>query len=238
MSDISSNGGSAVVGVVESGNAGRIGRALLLILAQMAIVFGLGYGVVQRLLPEGADLFTPTWVGTAFLLAIAPLSFWLLVVRGMIKSGGASWKSLGWQTDRLALDLLLGALGALVAMTLSLAPVVLSHHATVGELLTGIRQWSLLDRCYFALIGLQAAAIEESLFRGYLQPALCNKLGLVGGIVLTAVIFAIYHLNLRPLALSGKIGLGLVYGLLRGRDRSLFAPATTHVLTWIILGAL
>lgn len=53
---------------------------------------------------------------------------------------------------------------------------------------------------------------EESLFRGYLHRELTPRLGFPAG----------YQ--------------GLVYGALRGRDRSLVTAATTHALCWGVVG--
>jgi membrane protease YdiL (CAAX protease family) len=58
----------------------------------------------------------------------------------------------------------------------------------------------------------------------------------VPGILLTAVVFAFYHLKVSPQALLGKLVIGIVLGALRGRDRPLTAPAIAHVLLWAVLG--
>ena len=75
------------------------------------------------------------------------------------------------------------------------------------------------------------------MFRGYLQPSLCARLGTTGGLVATALIFSLYHLPRAFPMLLGRLFLGLVFGALRGRERPLWAPAIAHALVWVIIGA-
>ena len=100
-----------------------------------------------------------------------------------------------------------------------------------------VRTYSASQRALFFFIGLIAAFSEESIFRGYLQPALTNRFGSAVGIVVTATFFAAYHLQFAPLRLLSLALIGLVYGVLRGRDRSLVAPGVAHALCWAVLGA-
>jgi membrane protease YdiL (CAAX protease family) len=78
--------------------------------------------------------------------------------------------------------------------------------------------------------------VEETLLRGYLQPAFIARWGTVAGILMTAAGFALYQLNPRPYALAAKFAFGIILGVLKGRDRSLFAPAVAHALLWNIVG--
>jgi membrane protease YdiL (CAAX protease family) len=107
-----------------------------------------------------------------------------------------------------------------------------SSHDVVATLLG----FSAAQRLLFLIIGLDAAFTEESLFRGYLQPTLVHKLGFPAGLLVMAAIFALYHLKLRPVVLLGKLLLGIVFGLLRGRDRPLWSSAIAHGLLWVVLG--
>jgi len=50
--------------------------------------------------------------------------------------------------------------------------------------------FSIGERILFLLIGLSAALIEEALFRGYIQPVAMSKYGKVGGLMMTAFLFA------------------------------------------------
>jgi membrane protease YdiL (CAAX protease family) len=146
---------------------------------------------------------------------------------------------LGWRTRSLPRTVGLGVVGfaacALVTFGLwfSLGP-----GRSGGEFVRAILTISTPQRLLFALIGLQAAFVEETLFRGYLQPALVARRGNFQGVLLTAMIFALYHLNFRPIALVGKLLFGVVFGVLRERDRGLFAPALAHALLWTAIGSM
>ena len=96
------------------------------------------------------------------------------------------------------------------------------------------------QRVFFALMGVIAAVPEETIFRGIAQPTLQNKVGRWSGILLTATIFAVYHIQFQ-LALPRLISHfchGLILGLLRERTGTLWAPAIAHVLAWMILGGI
>jgi membrane protease YdiL (CAAX protease family) len=96
--------------------------------------------------------------------------------------------------------------------------------------------WS--QRAVFLAIGLQAAFVEESLFRGNLLPALARRMPAPVALVVTSGVFAVYHLNLAPIALLSKTLLGVLYGSLRGRDGSLVAPAIAHAAIWALAGSM
>ena len=72
------------------------------------------------------------------------------------------------------------------------------------------------------------------------QPALIAKTGLVGGIVIGAVVFALYHVFMGPslVNLFGKVLFGIVLGALHGRGNSLIAPLLAHFAFWQIFGSL
>ena len=57
-----------------------------------------------------------------------------------------------------------------------------------------------------------------------------------GGLLLTAVLFALYHLRFELWGLLGKTAFGLVFGLLRDRTGRLVSPAMAHGITWTVLG--
>jgi uncharacterized protein len=85
-------------------------------------------------------------------------------------------------------------------------------------------------------VGLIVAAFtEETLFRGYMQPAVQHKLGRWSGLVVVALVFAAYHGRFAPTMFLGKLGVGLVLAGLRERTGTLWAAALAHVLQWAIL---
>ena len=109
-----------------------------------------------------------------------------------------------------------------------------------GSIADTIAHYTPQQRAFFALMGLIAAIPEETIFRGILQPTLQNKVGRWSGILLTAVIFALYHVHF-AFALPRIIShfcWGLILGLLRERTGTLWAPAIAHALMWIVFGAI
>ena len=77
-----------------------------------------------------------------------------------------------------------------------------------------------------------AAWQEENLFRGYLQPLLIERWGYWPGILAQAALFSTAHIGwcpTWPLYLLAFFS-GIVFGWLRGRDRSLVAAFVAHGL--------
>jgi membrane protease YdiL (CAAX protease family) len=96
------------------------------------------------------------------------------------------------------------------------------------------------QRVFFVLMGVIAAVPEETIFRGIVQPTLQQKVGRWSGILLTAIIFSAYHLHYAftlPVLVSHTCS-GVIFGLLRERTGTLWAPAIAHALVWVVLGAI
>jgi membrane protease YdiL (CAAX protease family) len=97
--------------------------------------------------------------------------------------------------------------------------------------------YSPSQRGLFAIVGVAIALLEESLFRGYLQQELTARVGFPLAMLLTAAVYALYHFPMiQPVSVAARFGQGLVYGALRGRDRSLVTPALAHALCWAFVG--
>jgi len=106
--------------------------------------------------------------------------------------------------------------------------------ATVQEFL------SLFENFPEPVRELIAAVPEETIFRGIMQPTLQQKVGRWQGILLTAIVFSVYHVHFQ-FALARIIShccWGLILGVLRERTGTLWAPAIAHALMWIIFGAI
>ena len=159
---------------------------------------------------------------------------WLAVV----KAGRVSWRDLGWSAESIGRSLGKGALGALLLVAAVGGTQVLLGN-TVAEIARTSLGYTAAQRALFVVIGLQAATVEESIFRGYLQPALISKFGLVAGVLICAGLFGLLGTFMaRPSALifCSKFSVALVLGALRGRDRSLLAPMLAHFVTWPVFG--
>jgi len=112
----------------------------------------------------------------------------------------------------------------------------LAAGASAAEALRGWWSVPLLERLLGVLIGVEAALTEETLFRGDLQPTLQRTLGRGAGLLLCAVVFALYHLRVSLWGLLGKTAFGLVFGHLRDRTGRLVSPAVAHWISWTVLG--
>ena len=77
--------------------------------------------------------------------------------------------------------------------------------------------------------GLAAAIIEETFFRGWLQPVLARHLKPWAAIVVTNLIFAPIHLFVAPYWISLLVFFpGCIMGWLKYRYKNLFPPALFH----------
>ncbi len=162
--------------------------------------------------------------------------FGLILGLGLFVAAKLRPRDVGWRFDNFGRDLLLGVLG-LAALAAGLVALLLVFRGVrPTDVLAGVVDTPWRERVLFLGIGLGAALAEETLFRGYLQSALAETMGLAAGIALTAMVFAVSHLQLTAVALIAKLYAGLVFGVLRGKERSLVAPATAHVLYWVTFG--
>lgn len=101
----------------------------------------------------------------------------------------------------------------------------LPHKRTLGEVLN------------MGAGGLAAAVIEETFFRGWLQPLFAKRYDPYVAIVLTNLIFTPIHLFVAPNLISLCIFFpGCIMGWLKHRYNNLFPPALFHFLgnVWAI----
>jgi membrane protease YdiL (CAAX protease family) len=77
-----------------------------------------------------------------------------------------------------------------------------------------------------------APIFEEILFRGYLFEGLRrSRLGAVGAVLLSSLLFALPHLQYDLFDISSVLALGLVFGLARWRSGSTYLPIALHILS-------
>lgn len=210
-------------------------HAVVLILAHLVLVFGIG-ALAGRTLLGGASFFAAAPGSFAVLAITAAIELGVIIAFGLCRVGRIGLRELGWRWPVRRRELALGVLGALGCAALVLGLVQLFFGETAPTLAT-IAGFRPAQRLLFVLMGLFAGFTEETLFRGYLQPTLEARLGRRAGLAVTALIFAAYHLNLRPVALLGKLGFGLIYGGLRQATGGLWAPAVAHAVLWAMLGS-
>lgn len=216
----------------------RMAHAIILIVLLAILTFVVGFRIIA------SRIFSPhgvVWDGSAssFWVAVilGTLSFVGILWFGLLRIGRLRFHDLGWKAASLWFAVLQGLLGFLVALVVVFGIAVMGD-ASLHDLLETLAQYTWKQRCLFLLIGVNAALLEESLFRGYLQPVLIKKLGTGGGILATAIVFAFYHLNFGIIGLTGKFLLGLIYGVLRDKTNSLLPAGITHLLGWFVIGSL
>jgi membrane protease YdiL (CAAX protease family) len=220
------------------GSGRRIAHAVGLALAHRAALIVPLVAIAPVLLGKHDPFEAPP---AAFLLLaiIAFLQAGLVVGVGLLRWGRVSVGDLGWQSKAWWPDIGLGIVGFFVIAAVTLA--IRAAASGAGALLDAcqvVMQYTLAQRAFFLVIGLIAAFTEESIYRGYLQPGLVERRGQTQGVLATAAIFAICHLQFAPWRLLSLVLIGLVYGGLRARTGSLIAPAVAHLLCWAVLGAL
>lgn len=213
-------------------------RSLVLIVLQLLFVFVFGMMLVgPRIFPNPENMFQPSLALSLFIVAATLFGAVGLVWYGSVKSVGRTWRDLGWHADQLPAQIALGVLGGVVCCGV-LTVVLLVLGVPLSEIFASMRDLTLAERLTFLAIGVQAAFIEESLFRGNLLPALERKMSGKAATPLSAVIFAAYHLNPNPVSLVSKTVFGLVYAGLRKAKGSLVAPAIAHGLFWTVVGSM
>jgi membrane protease YdiL (CAAX protease family) len=166
---------------------------------------------------------------------------------GCVVWGGSSLRDLGWRFDRLPLliatglaqtALVIGAIFALVTLRGGLADA--------RELAQDVAALTVGKHVFYGVLGAKVAFWEETLFRGDLLRALSSRMHAGAAVVLSSVVFALYHFHFSDIAGSIRdiFSLGIVFKLVPGlafalstvRLRSLLPGAIAHALLWAIMG--
>jgi len=134
-----------------------------------------------------------------------------------------------------ALDLILAGLGAIAVVPLAelldswsyiLFPVLRELRGGEGSLLA-IHTPAQAVLVIFA-VSITPAICEEVLFRGWLQRTIRRKASALVSILVTGVIFALFHMS--PLSIAALAFVGFYLGYLFERCGTLFASMTAHGL--------
>lgn len=79
---------------------------------------------------------------------------------------------------------------------------------------------------FVLFIGVAPGLFEEVLFRGYVQPRLVKRWGIVKGIVVTTILFGLAHVM--PHAIAAALPLGFWFGYIAWRSRSILPAVFCH----------
>lgn len=207
------------------------------------LLWGLALVVALWVLRVVSNVAWRHWFGTMDIHETLPFALFLLgssivgsvglVVGGIVWLSGISWHELGWQRQGLAKAIRLGLLG-FVLHVMSLMPLILlsGGGAPADYVRPSLARVLLVTFFAFGY----APWIEENLFRGYLQPLLVERLPLGLAVVTQAALFTLSHIGYATslLQFGWLLVSGMIFGWLRGRDRSLVAPYLAHALGWMM----
>lgn len=168
------------------------------------------------------------WVGIVASLAAALGAGWLLLVRvdgrpaGALGFAGGPGALREWWGGLLVGCLLLGSVGLLLAVTRGV--VWVPDEGSAAEYLRNLAG----SFAFFAV----AAALEESIFRGYPFQALVEGIGTWPAVVVGSLVFALAHganPNLDAPALANLFLAGVLLSVAYLRTRSLWFATAVHL---------
>ena len=224
------------------GTKGALWLAFLLIIGHYVAMFGVG-GVLFVLL--GVHDRREIWQATpaAFIIngGVGVFEIGVVLWLFMGRYARLSFREAGWR-ELAGRDVIWGVIGfvLLAANLICVIAVDSGFRDALAYIADTIAHYTPQQRVFFVLMGVIAAIPEETIFRGIMQPTLQKLVGRWAGIVVTAVIFSLYHVQYGfalPMLISHFVT-GLVLGLVRERTGTLWAPAIAHALVWIVLGAI
>jgi membrane protease YdiL (CAAX protease family) len=170
-----------------------------------------------------------------------------VVALGCVVWGKRSLRELGWRFGAPLRLLGVGVLALLVVLgAIAAAVVAKGGGSALTELAHEVAEQTPGQHIYFGLLGVKIAFWEETLFRGDLLAALTTRVGTATAVVLSAVVFGLYHLGwndvragiggILSLGILLKIVIGLVFAVATVRTRSLVPSAVAHALLWAVMG--
>lgn len=169
--------------------------------------------------------------GLSMVSALAALA----LVYFYLKRYGLSWAATGWRRFKPwqavgAFLLVLGTFVLAVAVVFALVsalvpgfnanqPQTNDFTGSAGQAHPAIALWALV---------IIPPIIEETYFRGFLFPALSGRLGLIGGTLVTSLLFALAHLQSNVIVYTFVLSLALCY--LYYRLKSIVPGIFLHML--------
>jgi membrane protease YdiL (CAAX protease family) len=201
--------------------------ALALVLASFILVVFLG-GAFFALLGYG-----PTAVLTELLLAVIPIAY-MLHKRIDIKE----YVGLKVKPRFVILGITLGFLLILLNSVVSATLVVVLGESQVIEESNRliINAISTTDGLLLVILALSLAGIcEEFLFRGFLQSAIANRYSPAIAIIISSLVFSLFHFDPQLVYIAFAFIIGLMFGLIYNRWRSYIISAVAHATMNLIV---
>ena len=197
-----------------------------LLLAFVALIFFAAAGLVltiPSLRRDQAPLLLPTQIAV---YVAAYLS--LRIVFGL-RYRKPVLSSLGWCPARF--NLLFVGLGGIILAFVVSGLATLIHTPKVPSPVESLMSSPVLLSLFGVMAVTLAPFFEELLFRGFLQPLLTRSVGMIAGIVLTAVVFGSLHAPEYSFAWQYALAVslvGVVLGWLRVRSGSIIPCTVMH----------
>jgi membrane protease YdiL (CAAX protease family) len=175
--------------------------------------------IVSLILPLSG--FAPVY---RFLFTSIPLFVAVYLVMRLL---ALSWDEVGVHRRGLPRQLAIAPLGLGLG---AVEYLILSPEPLIAELTLQQFWWPAL------ILLVSTGFLEEWLFRGVLQSAAVETLGPARGVVYVALLFAALHLGYRsPADFLFVLGVGLLFGWIAWRTRSIVAVTLAHGLTNVTL---
>jgi membrane protease YdiL (CAAX protease family) len=202
-----------------------LGTTLLVVLVSNTLptIYGVMTSVAQLRTLQGFSLAALsvelTLIGAAYLR--------------LIRSGQTSWRGLGFDRQRIGIDIIYGlGYGVLTfvvsALLQSLLELIGIHQTQLHEL-SWIRDLDIPGfLLLFALGAIGAPLAEELYFRGYVFTAYLRDKGPIAAYLLSGLVFAGLHLNKE--ALLPIFILGMMLAWIYRRSNSIIPSITAHAL--------
>ena len=197
------------------------------LLAVALLGLALRAGVAVRWLPATC-LTSPSIAMQSAVMVVLIISLAITVALRDHRSPAAE---LGWHIANPSWMAAAATGGALMAMAVALV---------VGQSYPLVPTMGLADGIILAVV--LAPFLEESFFRGCLLPVVARSLGSVGAVIITSLIFGLFHHPPTLLHLTCFTLAGSAYAWMRIASRSTMAAALMHasynlmLLTWPRLG--
>jgi membrane protease YdiL (CAAX protease family) len=207
-------------------------RGIFVALILRVSVFAVG-GLASLMMPSGRHL--DGGLGSfAFLAGLAAVQIAILHF-ALLRPQAATFAELGWRGFE-GRDLLLGLVGGAACVGIMFGVFGGLGRLEVRGFLAEALERPIPEELLWVGVGLLAAFVEETVYRGHLQPIFVEKWGRLWGILACAALFSAFHFQPAPLPFLTKLGVGVVLGLLRERTGTLWAAGLAHTLIWVVFG--
>lgn len=125
----------------------------------------------------------------------------------------------------------------LVVLAISVAYIVLSvlvnmglNRPTDSDIMVQAYATSVWPALFWMAVVVFGPFFEEVLFRGFLFEGLRqSRIGIAGAIILTSLVWAGFHLQYGLFEIASIFVLGVIFGIVRYKTGSLWAPMIMHV---------